>query len=99
MAKYWYRIDTDDDGNRGLCGSTEFDLNEMMNQLSTQTHIRLDDMFYRDSQNQLRAWGDWEPRLEPTAIIRCSAIRTVMPFKGTPPIVTQGGAHESHQIR
>ena len=91
MAKHWYRIDTDVSRETPICGSSEFDLNEMMKQLSTATFIRLDDMFYRDGQNQLRPWGDWEPRVEPTVLIRCSAIRTVTPFKGTPPVVSQGG--------
>jgi len=91
MAKHWYRIEMGEDGKRGVCGSSQLDLDEMLKQLSTAAYIRLDDMFYRDSQNQFRPWTDWEPRLEPTGLIRCSSIRTVMPFKGTPPVISQGG--------
>jgi hypothetical protein len=91
MAKHWYRIDIDPQGKRSFCGSSPFDLNEMGKQLSTAKYIQLDDLFYRDSDSQLRPWQDWEPRLLPTALIQCSAVVSVMPFDGVPTISKRGG--------
>jgi hypothetical protein len=55
-----------------------------MAELSSAAFLRLDDLFYRDSQQRVRPWTEWDPRMQPTAFINCKAISSVMPFAGDP---------------
>ncbi|MEA2711217.1 MAG: hypothetical protein QOF78_3818 [Phycisphaerales bacterium] len=85
MAKHWYRVDFQEAAReRALCGSSELDPEQLMTELSAAAFIRLDDLFYRDNQNRFRSWSDWDPRVQPTALINVKAISFIMPLTEGP---------------
>ena len=85
MEKHWYRIDCHNGQKESmLCGSSALDLDQLTKELASAAFIRLEDLFYRDNQNRLLSWSDWDPRLQSIALINCKCITTVMPFNGDP---------------
>ena|SRR5688572_7386468 len=85
MAKYWYRVDLHDGSkDRTLCGSSDLAPADFIAQLASAAFVRLDDLIYRDSQNRIRPWSEWDARFEPTAFINAKHVVTVMQFAGDP---------------
>lgn len=86
MSKYWYRVDVMnmDAKPRPFCGSSSLDYDQLMKALATDAYLRLDDLFFRDSQNRFKPWSEWEPRLAPTIFINPKHVVAVMPFDGDP---------------
>ena len=85
MAKYWYRVDFHEGAKeRMLCGSSPLDPAQLMTELASAAFIRLDDLFYRDNQNRVRPWSEWDPLLQPIALINFKCIGAVVPFVSDP---------------
>lgn len=85
MAKHYYRVDFQD-GEKGrvLSGSSPLPLEKFMDWISTQPFVRLDDLTYRDTQNRVYSWDNWDASIQPTAYINCKCVTTVMPMVGDP---------------
>jgi hypothetical protein len=85
VAKHFYRVDYDDGNRKGsVCGSTELDPTAFIAEISSAAFIRLDDLVYRDNQQRVRSWTEWDPHTQPTIFINCKFIHTVMPLSGDP---------------
>jgi hypothetical protein len=85
MAKHWYKVDFHEGSkDRTLCGSSDLDAAQFMEQVASAPFVRLDDLVYRDSQNRMRPWGEWDARVKPTVFISSKFVVAVMEFVGDP---------------
>ena len=91
MSKHWYRIDFQQGGKeRMLCGSSPLDPAQLVSELGSAAFIRLDDLFYRDKEEQFRPWSEWDSRMASYAYVRAASVVSVMPFAQDPRAATPG---------
>jgi len=85
VAKHWYRLDVvEGDRSRVLVGSSELDPAQLMKQLRTGDYVVLNDLSYRDNQNRIVSWSDWDPRLTSVAYVNPQYVVMVIPFASDP---------------
>ena len=85
MAKHWYRIDIiEGEKSRVLVGTSELDPAQLVKQLRTGEYLVLNDLSYRDNQNRIVSWSNWDPRLASVAYVNPEYVTTVIPFVSDP---------------
>jgi hypothetical protein len=85
MAKHWYRVDVlEGDKARAMVGTSERNPSELVEKLKGDDYLMLSDLSYRDNQNRIVPFSEWDPRLGSVVYINPRYVISIMPFARDP---------------
>lgn len=85
MTKYWYRVDVfDGEESRVWVGTSELDPTQLITRLRSGEYLILSDLSYRDNQNRIVSWSNWDARLASVVYLNPQYVTSFMPFVGDP---------------
>jgi hypothetical protein len=83
--EHWYKIEIEHAKHKtySYFGSSEHDLETLLQRVEDETFIVLSNLSYR-SDGTFYRWSNWMPLYQETIAIRCAAILIIAPLSGDP---------------